>query len=144
MKKKILVLIASVTLIVVLAFMLTSCLSIGMKKNNIVKTIQDNGLDMSYLRTTPMVDGFGSKGYRFDDFMLVTGAVGESANNEDSVENLNKLYIHFAGDDESASWAEEMCKSYLENNQLEKWIVYRFDRVIMIGHYQLVAIIRGY
>ncbi len=160
MKRKVLITISSLILLVVLVFSLTACLQIGMKKNNIIKKIEDNNMTMNYVRSTPMTLDYGEDGYKFEDFILATGVVTdvqapvedpnapELPEGSESVEqnNVDSLYIHFAKDDESADWAEEQCKKYLEDNKdtLSKWVVYRFDRVIMCGHYQLVAIIRGY
>ena len=61
-------------------------------------------------------------------------------------EVVEELYILFCGDDPTADWAEKTCKSYVSDNKSEsdKWISYRFDRVVMCGYYELLSIARNY
>lgn len=144
MKKRNFVLIMLVlTMCLTLVFSLTACMKIGMKKNSIVKKLQDSGASVEYLRTTPMTAG--ESGYNFEDLILSKMTVTDSADEEQS-ESEGELYVLFAADELSADWAEERCKAYISENAetLAKWNVYRYDRVILCGHYQILAIARGY
>ncbi len=150
MKKKTITILIALTLCVVLLFSLTSCMKIGMQLNNVVSKLNSNGMSVEYLRTTPMTDGHGIQGYVFDEIILTKGVVTDvgvsSIVDESTGTASDKLYIIYTGDELSADWAEEQCTNYIKDNSedLSKWIVYRFERVIMCGHYQLIALIRGY
>ncbi len=150
MKRKALTILIALTLCVVLLFSLTSCMKIGMQLNNVVSKLNSNGMSVEYLRTTPMTDGHGILGYVFDEIILTKGIVTDigasSVVDEDTQEATDKLYIIYAGDEISADWTEEQCQKYLTDNaeEFEKWTVYRFERVIMCGHFQLIAMVRGY
>ena len=66
---------------------------------------------------------------------------------EESVSNQT-LYIFYANDKESADWIEEKCKAYKsaeENVETVKgWNIYRYDNIVMIGDYKLLAVARQY
>lgn len=139
-KKKFISILLVFTTCLALAFSLTACMKIGMKKNNLVKKLQDSGASVEYLRTTPMTAG--ESGYNFEDLILSKMTLTD----DDGAETEEELYVIFAADEYSADWAEERCKSYISENAetLVKWNVYRYDRVILCGHYKILAVARGY
>ena len=143
MKKRLCLSVICALLACVLLVSLTSCLKIGMKQNAIETRLKDAGATVSYERTTPMTKG--ASGYVFDDLVLSTKTYLRTVDGQET-EVVEELYILFCGNDPTADWAEKTCKSYVSDNKSEsdKWIAYRFDRVVMCGYYELLSIARNY
>ena len=61
-------------------------------------------------------------------------------------EVTEELFIIFCGNDVTADWTENACKTYLADNKSDsdKWISYRYDRIVMCGYYELLSIARNY
>lgn len=114
-----------------------------MKQNAIETRLKDAGATVSYERTTPMTKG--ASGYVFDDLVLSTKTYRRTVDGQET-EVVEELYIIFCGNDPTADWAEKACKSYISDNKSEsdKWIAYRYDRVVMCGYYELLSIARNY
>ena len=157
MRKKLILSISCVLLVCVLLASLTSCMKIGMKQNSIESRLKEVGASISYERTTPMTNG--SKGYSFEDLILSEKSYTYTVDSQE-VELTQQLYVIFCGDDESADFAESACKEYVskystdyvadlvspqdpESPKLYKWNVYRYDRVVMCGYYELLTIARN-
>lgn len=143
-KRKLFLAITSIVVLCVLLTSMTACLKIGMRQSNIENKLKDAGASIRYERNTPMTkDGQGD--HKLEDLVYATMTYVETV---DGVETdvTRKLYVIFAGDDSSASWAEERCRAYvLENAELcDGWETYRSDRVVMCGYYKVLAIARGY
>ncbi len=87
----------------------------------------------------------GATGYVFDDLVLSTKPYTRTVDGQET-EAVEELYIIFCGNDATADWAENACKSYISANksELDKWIAYRYDRVVMCGYYELLSIARNY
>ena len=163
MRKKLILSITCVLLACVLLASLTSCMKIGMKQNSIESRLKEVGASISYERTTPMTNG--SKGYSFEDLILSEKSYTYTVDSQE-VELTQQLYVIFCGDDESADFAESACKEYVSkystdnvadlaseivvvarnppSPKLYKWNVYRYDRVVMCGYYELLTIARNY
>ncbi len=143
MKKKIVAFTSCILLICVLATVLTSCMKIGMRQSSVEKRLREAGASISYMRSTPMTgDGVG---YRFNDLIHSTKAyVVNSDGVESEVER--ELYVIFADDDASAQKAYEACKTYIESqgDALYKWNCYIYERVVLCGYYELLAVARNY
>ena len=114
-----------------------------MKQNAIETRLKDAGATISYERTTPMTKA--ASGYDIDDLVLSTKTYLRTVDGQET-EVVEELYILFCGNDPTADWAENACKSYVSDNKSEsdKWISYRFDRVVMCGYYELLSIARNY
>lgn len=136
--KKIALTFVCVAMCAILLLSLCSCMKIGMKENTIVDRLQDAGASVRYERSTPMTP-IGA-GYNLEDLILATLTQGEES------EEVWTLYVICAGDERAADWAEESCKKYVADNGEETvgWNTYRYERVILCGHYKLLAIARGY
>ena len=143
-KKRIALSIVCVLMICVLLSSLTACLKIGMRQENVEKKLTENGATIRYERNTPMTKD-GQSDHKLQDLIYSTKTYTE---NVDGVEKEveKELYVIFAGDDASAAWAEERCKSYVSENAetLVGWETYRYDRVVLCGYYKLLAVARGY
>jgi len=138
--KKSVLIISVVMTAAILALSLTACLKIGMTENNIEKKLREAGASVSNERTTPMtVEGQSS--HRIGDILLAKLAIteGEEATEAD-------LYVFFAMDSRSADWVVDKCHEYVDANAevCAKWNVYKYDNVVMCGHYKLLSIARGY
>lgn len=142
-KRKAVLVLLAVTLVSVMIFGLTACIEIGMKKNNIINTLNDAGAPPSSLRTAPMING--ESGLTFEDILYSTMTVSDDVDGE-QMEIEACLYVLFAANEYTAEKAEELCKSYIQDNpdSAQKWSVYRRNRVILCGHFKMVAIVRGY
>ena len=121
---------------------LTSCLKIGMRENNVRDRLNEAGVTVKYERTSPMTSE-GQNGYKIGDIMHGTMIVSENVDDE-AVEREENIYVFFAGDIRSADWVENVSKKYVEDNALSHWNVYRFEEVVAVGYYKLVAIVRQY
>ena len=164
-KRGYLMIILCLALVAVLGLSLVGCLKIGMRERNIQKRLEDAGAEISHERTAPMLyDGTSAQlngiGTILFSYMGVTER--DSDTNED-VEHQEILYIIFAKTDESGDWAEAAAKSWLETQKqlradgqedpngdvqaewdLDKWNVYRYENIVMCGHYQILAVARSY
>lgn len=142
--KRIALSICSILLVCVLLASLCACMKVGMKKNQIETKLKDDGATVNYVRTTPMTKG-GESSHSFEDLLRATKAYTVSVDGVDS-EVEQELYVIFCGDDASTDWTIEACKKYVEENKEEqdKWLVYNYDRVVLCGYYQLLAVARGY
>lgn len=136
--KKITLAVVCCLISIILLVSLCSCMKIGMKKNTIIDRLEDAGATIQYQRTTPMcpIDA----GYNLEDLILSTLTQdGEGA-------EVWTLYVICAGDERAADWAEESSKKYIEDHLEEcaGWNYYRYERVILCGHYKLLSIARNY
>ncbi len=136
--KKLTLIITCVAMCLILVMSLCSCMKIGMKKNTIVDKLKDAGATITDERTTPMapIDA----GYNLEDLILAT------LKQEGETEEVWTLYVICTGDERAADWAEDSCKKYINEHSDETvgWNCYRYERIILCGHYKLVAIARGY
>lgn len=141
---KICTVICLVLLLAAICTAFTSCMKIGMQEKNIIERLTKAGADIEYMRTTPITIN-GQAGYKIGDILLVKMAFSNASEDEDlQVEEM--LYIYFAQDKRSGDWLESVCKEYLESHREEnpKWNVYRYDEVVMIGHYKILTVARSY
>ncbi len=138
--KRLTLCIFTLVLVAVLAVTLTACLKIGMREKNVVERLEGAGASVAYERTAPMTLN-GQSGYRIGNILHATMVVTEGENEEEQ-----HLYVYFAQDVRSADWIEGECKSYVKQNgdETAHWITYRFEEVVMVGHFRLVAIARQY
>lgn len=143
MKKRLCLSVICALLACVLLVSLTSCLKIGMKQNAIESRLKEAGATVSYERTTPMTKG--ASGYVFDDLVYSAKTYTHTVDGQET-EVVEELYIIFCGNDVTADWTENACKTYISDNKSEsdKWIAYRYDRVVMCGYYELLSIARNY
>ncbi len=172
MRKKVALSISCLLLACILLVSLTSCMKIGMKQSGIESRLKDAGATKQYVRTTPMTKD--SKGYVFEDLIYSTKKFTRTVDGQET-EVVEVLFIIFCGNDATADWAENACKSYVskygtdniydrsdifevsdfpnlndnfdnpsEMPKLYKWIAYRYDRVVMCGYFELLAIARNY
>lgn len=143
-KKKLVLSVLCVALICVLLSSLTACMKIGMRQENVVKKLTESGATIRYERNTPMTKD-GQNDQKLGDLIYSTKTFTETVDGAEN-EVVRELYVIFAGNDSSADWAEKRCKDYVSQNAetLEGWETYRYDRVILCGHYKLLAIARGY
>ena len=141
---KICTVVCLVALLAAICAALTSCMKIGMQKKNVIDRLNKAGAEIEYLRTTPITMN-GQASYRIGDILLATMTFDDVAEEEGSVKE-ETLYIYFAQDKRSGDWLENVCKEYLANNKDDnpKWNVYRYDEVVMIGHYKILSIARSY
>ncbi|MBQ9276344.1 MAG: hypothetical protein IJ226_01965 [Clostridia bacterium] len=160
-KKTIFSVVSVVLLVALLVCTLTACLKIGMKEENVIKRLKDNGATVTYERSAPMIAEWQSKGMDIKDILLakldsteqvVDGATldTETSDSDEASEApvLQLLYVFYANDKATADWIEDKCKEYKsaeENADLVKdWNMYRYDNIVMIGDYRLLAIARQY
>ena len=154
-KKLFISIICSILLVAMLACSLTACLKIGIKAENVIKRLEDHGATVkSNLRSAPVIAGW--KGSSDADIKNIISAVYVPALNETSTEEgedltdqeTQVLYVLYGGDKKSADWIEAQCKAYLADEENQEicahWNVYRYDNVVMIGHYLLLAVARQY
>lgn len=130
-------------MVCVLLASLTSCMKIGMKQNAIESRLKESGATISYERTTPITKD--AKGYVFEDLIRSTKVYTRTVDGQVS-EDTEELFIIFCGNDVTADWTENACKTYLADNKSDsdKWISYRYDRIVMCGYYELLSIARNY
>ena len=162
-KKLFLSLIAIVLLAAVLTCTLTACLKIGMKEENLIKRLKNHGASVSYERSSPITPEWQSKGISIKDILLaaytegegevVDGSTLDEEGDEEeqssvSVTVRQTLYVFYCNDKESGDWVEDKCKAYKADEQngetVKNWNIYRYDNVVMIGDYQLLAVARQY
>lgn len=143
MRKKVALSITCVVMVCVLLASLTSCMKIGMKQNAIESRLKESGATISYERTTPITKD--AKGYVFEDLIRSTKVYTRTVDGQES-EDTEELFIIFCGNDVTADWTENDCKTYLADNKSDsdKWISYRYDRIVMCGYYELLSIARNY
>lgn len=137
----------SICLILLVCVMLASfsaCMKVGMRKNQIETKLTDEGATFEYQRTTPMTSD-APTGSKFEDIILSKKAYTVSVDGVES-EVEQKIYIIFCGNDSTAEWTLEACQKYVDDNKTDadKWNVYAYDKVVLCGYYQLLAIARGY
>lgn len=152
-----------VLLVALLVCTLTACLKIGMKEENVIKRLKDSGAAVTYERSAPMIAEWQSKGMSIKDILLakldgtsgevvdgatLDGSSGEQTEEGETAQVVQLLYIIYCSDKETGDWVEDMCKEYKsseENAELVKnWNMYRYDNIVMIGDYKLLAIARQY
>lgn len=154
-KKIVFSIIAVVLLVALFGCLLTACLKIGMKEKNVIDRLKKHGAEVSYERSSPVIADWQSNGVSIKDILLavmqdgdnaVDGATLDVDTDESENENKQILYIFYANDKPSADWIEKKCKEYKETNAetCKNWNVYRYDNVVMIGDYQLLAVARQY
>jgi hypothetical protein len=136
MRKKVALSITCVVMVCVLLASLTSCMKIGMKQNAIESRLKESGATISYERTTPITKE--AKGCVFEDLIRSTKVYTRTVDRQVS-EVTEELFIIFCGN-------ENACKTYLADNKSDsdKWISYRYDRIVMCGYYELLSIARNY
>ncbi len=140
--KRTLTFICCALVLIIAALSLTACLKISMKENSIKDRLTKAGAQIETLRTSPMTVE-GQSGYSVDDILLAKMIVVDRVGEEDA-EVEESLYIFFVRDSKSAAWVESKCKEYVSSNELANWNVYRYDTVIMCGHYKILTIARTY
>ena len=142
--KRVVYLICIIVIAGLLGISLTSCLKIGMKESNVRNRLSDAGVTVRYERTSPMTIE-GQNGYKIGDILHGTMTITETVVGE-TAEREENVYVFFAGDTRSADWVENVSKKYIEDNAdvLSHWNVYRFEEVVAVGYYKLVAIVRQY
>lgn len=141
--KKTVSIICCLLVLIVVAISMTACLKISMNENSIKDRLTKAGAQIKVERTTPITKD-GQSGYRIDDILLAKLAVTDRVDGED-VELDESLYVFFASDDSSADWIEKKCKEYVkQNDDLINWNVYRYDTIVMCGHYKILSIARSY
>lgn len=91
MKKKFVTIFSVFTLVIVLAITLTSCLKVGMQKNNIKKRLDEAGVSYTYERTTPITKD-GERDYPFEDLMHCTKTYTTTVDGVET-EVVQELYI---------------------------------------------------
>ncbi len=155
----------SALLVAVLAFSLAGCLKIGMRERNIRQRLEDAGAELSYEKIAPMLRGgtagqLNSIGTVLGSYMSVKD---RNADTNEEVEHEDMLYVIFAKTDSAGDWAEDCANAWLDKQlelrqngeedpdgdvkpewALDKWNVYRYDNVIMCGHYQILKVARTY
>lgn len=143
-KNRVVLSICCILLVCVLLASFSACMKVGMTRNQIETKLKDEGATVAYLRTTPMTTDAPS-GCKFEDLILSTKVYTVNVDGMDS-EVEQQLYIIFCANDSTSEWALDACKKYVEQNKSEndKWNVYSYDRVVMCGYYQLLAVARGY
>lgn len=150
---------------------LTSCMKIGMRQNSIESRLKEAGASISYEKTTPVTDG--TKGI-FGDFILAQKSFTHSIDSQDieTVQYLYVIFCNDdKSADMAESLCKEYVSKYSTDNfserteisdsadlpklndtfdnpsdtpKLYKWVAYRYDRVVMCGYYEVVAIARNY
>lgn len=164
-KRRFVFIVASLLVVVALCFSLAGCLKIRMRERNLETRLQNAGADISHERTAPMLaDGTTQQKSGIGTIIFAFMGVTEyNAELQEDVEHQEMLYILFAKSDEAGDWAEESAKAWLKTQQdlraegqedpngdvaaewdLAKWNVYRFDDVVMCGHYKVLSVARGY
>lgn len=140
-KNRIALLICCVLFVCVVLASFSACLKVGMTKNQIETKLKDEDATFIYLRTTPMTADAPSD-CKFEDLIHSTKIYVDE--NDEQVKQ--ELYIIFCGSDSTVDWTFEACKDYIEDNKSDedKWNVYSYDRVVLCGYYQLLAVARGY
>lgn len=143
-RNRLTVVVVLVVLLLSMLASLTGCLKIGMTQNSIETRLKEDGASISYVRTTPMTKD-GEANHSLEDLIYSKKTYTVSVDGIDT-DVEQELYIIFCGNDATASWALDACKSYLADNKTDadKWIVYNYDRVVMCGYYELVALARNY
>jgi len=152
-----------VLIVVVLSLSLTACLKIGLKKNNLISKLNEEGFTVNYIYRTPMTTGAGSK-YKYDDILYVYkegvsnnyqdqqidgGVSGSESGTDDASTKSNYImYVIYCTNEQTADFTEDQCETYiaLEDNatQCLKWVVYRYDNIVFCGNIEIVAVARGY
>lgn len=156
-KKSVILIVVAVLLVAVLTSMLTACLKIGMRKDNLKKRMEEYGATVTYSRTCPVITGWQSKGINIKDILVVTMGASEEENGDEESEenggetvNTKLLYVIYASDKDGAKWIMEKCKAYKsaeENAELcANWALYEYedDYIIMFGDRELLAVARQY
>ncbi len=147
---------ACLILIVALSFSLSGCLMIALKERNIEQRLVDSGAEITHERVTPMTEE-GQSGQRIGTILLAyMDVVDRNSETGEDYQHSDMLYVIFAETDASAKWVEDRCYTWkdeqaklLANGEeylqdVTHWSVYRHDRVIMIGHFRILAIARTY
>lgn len=136
-KRNICLLVSLFALISVMTATFTGCLKIGMRKDNIIKRLNDKGYSVSYLSTTDMIKEQQSK-YKIGDIVYACFT------NESTAE-IYAVYVYFCLDDKSADFAEQANRGYNdEAGTYSGWNIYRYDNVVMFGDYRAIAVARNY
>ena len=165
-KRKVVLLMICALLVAAVAASFAGCLKIRMTERNIEKNLKDAGAEVSQARTSPMTPS--GNGYRIGTIMLaympIADGVSESG---EELSHTDVLYVFFAGDEEAADWVEEQCSIYIgtrlnEESETEppaeesepqggeaswdvaNWNIYRYDNIVMCGHFKILREARGY
>ena len=157
--KLILSLIVVVVLVAVLACTFTSCLKIGMQEKSVYNRLKQSGATVSYPNSAAPITGWQSQNISIGTIILaVMNGEGQNSGDEnesseegssaeiDVVSGSKTLYVFYANDKKSADWIESRCKAYKsENAELcQKWNIYRYEDIVMFGHFELLSIARQY
>ncbi len=164
-KRKLGLIIICAALVCVLTLSLTGCLKIGMRERNLQQRLEKAGAEISHQRTAPMFADWSAKQINNIGTILYAYMTVSQYNAElgENTEHQDMLYVVFARSDEGAEMAEDAMNKWLDDEKalraageedpsgdiepewdIEKWRVYRYDRVLMCGHWQILSVARMY
>ncbi len=155
--KKFALIASALVLAALIACVFTGCLSIGLKETNVMDRLRDKGAVVTTPRNDPITNDLPRE-YSKPTTLLATLSVPETdPETGEEIANEHRLYIFYCRDNLSAKWVEQRCKDFvieqkaLMDNGDESamdttgWAnVYRRDDVVMMGHYKIMSIARGY
>lgn len=158
--RKIILILSTILVVAILAITFTSCLKIGLQEKNVLKRIEEEGGTYQTLRTSynPFTEVTYSD-YSMKALYLAKMPIGET---------IYDVYVLYADDEKSSNWMKEEADTYLSNKKAEEaqllkdieegrkfienetiydyehWITYQYDKCVMLGYYEAVAILRKY
>lgn len=159
MKKKILLIIVSILLVSLLAFSLSACIKLGLKEDAVMDKLTENGYLIKHGKTDVPLDL--DKLSKLSIESCFTAYVEKIDENENVV-TVNKLYVYYLSDTQSADELESMINGatisttvdeqekeipfidYLAQTLGKRCSYYRNDQVILLGDFESIALIRSY
>ncbi len=130
--------IAILTLLSVVLVSLTACMKVSMQEENVFRRAKEAGLYQRFVppREQVWIDDYYDREYKVKN-------VYEFSIYEDEVMKI--LFIHTCVDLTTAKMVEEKCSTFeTDDKKFEDFRVYRYDKIVMYGPYELIVIARGY
>lgn len=144
---------------------LCGCLKIGMRERNLEDRLVKAGAEVSHERIAPMLRG-GTSAQLGGIGTVLFAPMGVSDYDKETgetAEHQDMLYVIFAKTDEAATWAEDRAGEWLQEERdlrergeedeygdvapewdLDHWNIYRYDRVVMCGHFRILSVAKMY
>lgn len=146
-----------VVIVAILSVTLSACLKIGLKENNVISRLEAYGATVKKnMRSAPVIEGWTSnadvavKNILYATYVPdVDSSAGLDGEDVDmSAYEMQELYVIYTDDKKSGDWVEEHCKAYVKAEEnadvTAHWNVYRYDNIILVGDYRLLAVARQY
>jgi hypothetical protein len=143
--KRITLVIAAAAVALALGMILGGCLKFSLNQTSIENRLKEDGYTVSYLSASDEITGYLGQGISVTTML----SASKSESNDQIEGGLETFFVKvfFCGDETSAKWVEEKIAAYKDAagyNSDKNIVIYRYEKVVMVGDYVSVSIARTY